>query len=249
MVAQAPKYTIKEIKELLRSGNEEKVVSFLENKIMNLLKDVDASCIADLDEKYGASYKLSYKPIIEHFEYLKKQDPCNEKWLIHGASLVYSWMPTILRLRAEHKCEAIRSMKNIKKRSKELEQKLLDEHCSQIVSEIAPVCEIALLRDCINNSIRGTSKFLHFSYRKTFPIWDSRVAKALHEGESSKAIETIFTSSTKNTDIKYYVAYTEAVHNIRKKKKMCIREIEKILFLIGGMDEDEDEDEDDNKTN
>ena len=233
MAPQTPKYTITEIKELLRNGNDGKVISFLESRIMKLLKDENATYTAKQDEEYGASYKLSYKPIIKHFKYLKKQDPCNEKWLIHGASLVYSWMPTILNLRAEHTNEAICSMKNIKKRSKELEQKLLGEHCSQIVSEIAPVCEIALLRNCINNSIRGASKFLHFSYPKTFPILDSRVAKAVHEDECREAIETIFTPNKEDTDIKYYVAYTEAVHKIRKKKKMCIRAIEKTLFIIG----------------
>ena len=257
MAPQTPKYTITEIKELLRNGNDGEVICCLYRRIKSTFKNninlkIDNILSTENKRKQYCSYEESYVPIYEHFQPLIDQntDTATKKWLIHGASLVYSWMPTALILHTNQKNEAICSLKNIKENKtraekiKNMKKMLLDKDCSSIVNAILP------LRNCINNSIRGTSKFLHFSFPEVFPIWDSRVAKAVHEGECPKVIGTIFTSSMKNTDIKYYVAYAKAVHKVCKdgdlpsplntmcllKNKKDIRKIEHALFLIGGKD-------------
>ena len=256
MVAQAQKYTIANIKTDLRNGNGGEVICCLYRRIKSTFKNninlkIDNILSTENKRKQYCSYEESYVPIYEHFQSLIDQDTdtATKKWLIHGASLVYSWMPTALILHTNKKNEAICSLKKIKENKtraekiKNMKKMLLDKDCSSIVNAILP------LRNCINNSIRGTSKFLHFSFPEVFPIWDSRVAKALHEGESPKTIETIFTPDMKNTDIKYYVAYAKAVHkvcgdaNLMKeldaipllKKMESIRKIEHALFLIGHM--------------
>ena len=253
MAPQAQQCTIKDIKKYLGNGNDDAAIDLIYCRIKNVfetnnnLKARDIFATRNQVKQYR-SYEESYKPIVENFECLIKQNPCNEKWLILGASLVYSWMPTIFTLyKRRKKIDVLCSLQNIKNNSKNVKKELADKHCSQIVSEIASICEIASLRNCINNSIRGTSKFLHFSCPKVFPIWDKRVAKAVYECEYREAIFTA--DKQHNKDISHYVAYAKAVHKVYEdgdlppplntmcllKNKKGIRKIEHALFLIGGM--------------
>ena len=90
----------------------------------------------------------------------------------------------------------------------------------------------------------GTSKFLHFTFPETFPIWDSRVEKATrYENGIYKNKNDYRTRNINN-----YIAYCIAVHDIIKNDKEFlkklfddkdhiltdIRKIEYALFLIGG---------------
>ena len=225
-----PECTAKRIRDAL----DENAIALLKKIIEDIEKNKDTCDVTEEIKRYR-SYIESYKPIAEVFECLIEQDD-DKKWLIGGASLVYSWMPTALILHICHKDKAICSLKEIKKRLQNLEQEPLDKICSQISNEIA------LLRNCINNSISGTSKFLHFSFPEVFPIWDSRVARAL------KYTVAIFKAGENDNDIRQYLAYVKAVNEVCNDKTLLkkldkipllkkmepIRKIEHALFLIGG---------------
>ena len=236
-----PECTAKRIKDAL----DKNAISFLKNDIRDILKGKDDKATTRNVKRY-CSYKESYKPITEVFECLIEQDD-DKKWLIGGTSLVYSWMPTILILHICHMDKAICSLNGIQEdktraeKIKSLKKMLLDKDCSCIVDVIAP------LRNFINNSIVGPSKFLHFSFPEVFPIWDSLVANAVYECEYSGSIFTA--SKQSNKDIRHYIAYVKAVNEVCKdkvlmkkldaipllKKMEPIRRIEHALFLIGHM--------------
>jgi hypothetical protein len=42
------------------------------------------------------------------------------------------------------------------------------------------------MKECINNSIVGTSKFLHFVNPENYPIWDSRVYSSITGKKNSQ---------------------------------------------------------------
>ena len=214
--------------------NDDKSIAFLGKDIEDILKGKSAKITKNNVALYH-SYNFSYVPIVEYYHCLYKQDDV-KKWLIGGASLVYSWMPTSLTLHPCYENKAMRSLEKMKEHQD-------GNHISKL---------IAPLRSFINNSIRGTSKFLHFSFPEVFPIWDSRVARAL------KYTDAIFNAGENNNDIRQYLAYVKAVNevcnnkvllkeldkihllkkmeSIRKIEQMeAIRKIEHALFLIGYM--------------
>ena len=84
----------------------------------------------------------------------------------------------------------------------------------------------------------GTSKFLHFTFPETFPIWDSRVEKATrYENGIYKNKNDYRTRNINN-----YIAYWIAVHDIIKNDKAfvitdlfsqtSISKAEKVLVII-----------------
>ena len=178
-----------------------KKCAILKNRIKYIQENKN-KCDAKEDVKRYRSYIESYGHIREHFQYLIKQNTDTEKWLISGASLAYSWMPRSLILHICHKDKAKCSLIKLKENQENLKTKLLNEECNHLKNIIIP------LRDLINNSIRGTSKFLHFSFPDVFPIWDSRVANALDYPD------TIFNAGKNNNDIRQYLAYARAVHGV-----------------------------------
>ncbi len=98
---------------------------------------------------------LSYDEFIKYFEKLEKIDDHN---FIIGASFSYSWMPTILKnLNPSEISECVKILNRVKKGAK-IELK-----------------DIETLQKCINNSVIGASKLLHFVNPEIYPILDSRV--------------------------------------------------------------------------
>ena len=109
-------------------------------------------------------------------------------------------------------------------------------------------CHINTLTSFINNSIVGTSKFLHFSFPDHFPIWDSRVEKATRF-DVKNPTSPLNKSNHRTKKVDNYIAYCKAVYDVRKdtsflkdldiklgkiKKFTPIRKIENALFIIGG---------------
>jgi hypothetical protein len=96
----------------------------------------------------------SYRVFIQYF-----RQPLSEDGILAGAYMVYGWMPTMLRLKGP--VDAV--------------FKLVEAGRTGRVTE-------ALLTDCsktLNNSLVGTTKLLHFVSPDLYPIWDSRVYRAL----------------------------------------------------------------------
>lgn len=87
-----------------------------------------------------------------------------------GAYAVYGWMPTIL--------DRWPASDNTLLELGELARFARGRDYTAVRARIAPGLKekLAVYR-ALNNSIVGTSKFLHFAAPSIFPIWDSRVAR------------------------------------------------------------------------
>ena len=201
-----------------------------------------------------STYDFSYKYLLEIFKDLTTKGDLKQ-WLIGGSSIIYSWMPTILHFSKD-------SDKNEKKVNTHLEKCI--EALKFIKKEIAgdfvkllnnpefytkdKECHINTLTSFINNSIVGTSKFLHFSFPDHFPIWDSRVEKATRF-DVKNPTSPLNKSNHRTKKVDNYIAYCKAVYDVRKdtnflndldiklgktKKFKPIRKIENALFIIGG---------------
>ena len=203
------------------------------------------------------SYDFSYEKLLKIFENLKsdqKDKQALENWLIGGSSIIYSWMPTILNFSKgsdddekanTHLKECIKALKFIKKEIAGDFVKLLNNPEFYTKDK---ECHINTLTSFINNSIVGTSKFLHFSFPEHFPIWDSRVEKATRF-DVKNPTSPLNKSNHRTKEVDNYIAYCKAVYDVRKdtnflndldiklgktKKFKPIRKIENALFIIGG---------------
>ena len=189
-----------------------------------------------LESQKPSIYDYAYEPILKHFKWISQQDV--KKWLPCGAHQAYTWMPKRAKLELYDGCRdcALSSLREIKN----CKGKYFDREDESIIKQLKS------LKDFINHSIVGTSKFLHFSYPTVFPIWDSRVKKAF-----SKEPKTREPTRTTNSAIRHYMEYARSVHEICADykdlvksldvipvlaKKKPLRKVEQALFLIGGMD-------------
>lgn len=110
------------------------------------------------------NYLKTYPYFISYFKNLKE---LNEENIIIGISLVYSWMPTILKKLDLEKTKDATTILN-KARTEE-----------RITQE-----ELELLISTFNNSLVGSSKLLHFINPNKYAIWDSKVYRALYENKT-----------------------------------------------------------------
>jgi hypothetical protein len=97
----------------------------------------------------------SYQLFINYF----REDELSHDKILSGAYMVYGWMPTMLRLKGPR--ESVVELAHAGK-----------------LGTVSP----QLLEQCaktLNNSLVGTTKLLHFISPDKYPIWDSRVYRAL----------------------------------------------------------------------
>lgn len=101
---------------------------------------------------------FSYKLFFDYFSI-----PRSHSEIYLGAYMVYGWMPTMLRLKgpAEY---------------------ILWLHDRALEKKLSPQL-LSLYSKAINNSIVGSSKFVHFVNPHYYPIWDSRVYRTLFSKE------------------------------------------------------------------
>ena len=204
-----------------------------------------------------STYDFSYKYLLEIFKDLTTKGDLKQ-WLIGGSSIIYSWMPTILNFSKgsdddekanTHLKECIKALKFIKKEIAGDFVKLLNNPEFYTKDK---ECHINTLTSFINNSIVGTSKFLHFSFPDKFPIWDSRVERAtrfIKKDGKPELIKDVKKNDYQTKKVDNYISYCKAVYDVRKdtnflndldiklgktKKFKPIRKIENALFIIGG---------------
>lgn len=135
------------------------------------------------------SYLTVYPFFVQYFFSLQKIEIDN---LIIGAHSVYSWMPTILRnLRLDHS-EKVLEILNQVKINKEISEKDLLE-----------------LRSCVNNSLVGVSKLLHFINPEKYPIWDTHICTYLYHNSARSFVN----------NPRQYLEYTQYINSL-------IRELE-----------------------
>ena len=226
----------------------------------NIKKIIEDNDFNSASAETFSTYDFSYKYLLEIFKDLTTKGDLKQ-WLIGGSSIIYSWMPTILHFSKD-------SDKNEKKVNTHLEKCI--EALKFIKKEIAgdfvkllnnpefytkdKECHINTLTSFINNSIVGTSKFLHFSFPEHFPIWDSRVERAtrfIKKDGKPELIKDVKKNDYQTNKVDNYIAYCKAVNELiskypaflkdidgkldgGKKETTPIRKIENALFIIGG---------------
>ena len=221
---------------------------------------------SDDSNKHYNKYDYTYNYLLPMFKEMResKEKERNKKWIICGSSLVYSWMPTILNISKQYDSEkdkdnnkkskekhldrCVEILENIKKKINENEYDFFSNY-DDLKKDLKRIDKSKPKQDnddsltsFINNSIVGTSKFLHFSFPEYFPIWDSRVERAT-QFDKENGMPNISNQRTNNVD--RYIAYCKSINEIISikdyellkdlKKPEKTRKIESILFYVGGL--------------
>ena len=121
--------------------------------LRSLLRDVSRITIDGAE-----STSLSYPEFVRYFQ---DAGTLSKHHLIIGASLAYSWMPTILDFRHSDLDGGVRILEK-----------------ARAGADLDAV-ELLLMASIVNNSVVGASKLLHFVAPQRFAVWDSRVATYL----------------------------------------------------------------------
>lgn len=100
------------------------------------------------------SYLETYPEFIQYFRNI---DRIERHHLIISSHFIYGWMPTILNIDLKSINEVLRLLNEVKS------------------GKLLTVEELMILKKCINNSLVGLSKLLHFINPRSYAIWDSRI--------------------------------------------------------------------------
>lgn len=147
------------------------------NKIIDSL-EFHLSKMNRFDDTY---YFDSYFEFLKYFE---KLDTIDYHSLVISSHFTYGWMPTIINLDGNYTTESIHILNKIKNNN-EMNN---DEY-------------LTLVR-CINNSIVGVSKLLHFIQPKQYPIFDSRIKNYF---KSNGLLHSVYKhTNSKEKDIQQY---------------------------------------------
>jgi len=123
-------------------------MNFEDLTINRLLKDEEQFSVSN------RSYILSYPEFLKYFESIELIE---KHHLIVSAHFVYGWMPTIINIDFTD-IETVLSLLNRVRSGYELG-----------IDDFLP------LKTCVNNSMVGLSKLLHFINPSDYAIWDSNI--------------------------------------------------------------------------
>jgi hypothetical protein len=146
----------------------------------NLNRDAEGFSIIAND-----SYLESYPEFIAYFRNIKIIE---KHHLIISSHFVYGWMPTILTLETTELDKILMLLNSVKK----------GHHLG--------IEEIKVLKHCVNNSMVGLSKLLHFINPMDYAIWDSRIYRYITGAKSQHSI-----AKPEN-----YLAYLDQLREIEK---------------------------------
>ncbi|UAM99582.1 hypothetical protein K8354_07200 [Polaribacter litorisediminis] len=131
-------------------------------KFENIIEDAKSFIVTEND-----SYSETYPEFLKYFE---KIEMIEKHHLIISSHFAYGWMPTIINLDTTRIDKVLFLLNAVKSGH------LLDKD------------EILIIKNCINNSLVGTSKLLHFIKPENYAIWDSRIFRYLTEKKSDYGI-------------------------------------------------------------
>ena len=109
-------------------------------------------------------YLRAYPYLIEYFSDLHEIGPSE---VVRAAHMAYGWMPTILKMHWDIADEHLHAVAQTLTRARS--------------GEDVTAAEMNLMASVVNNSLVGASKLLHFAAPESYPIWDSRVYRFVHE--------------------------------------------------------------------
>jgi len=160
-------------------------------KFENIRKDAENFIITEND-----SYIETYPEFLKYFENIEM---IKKHHLIISSHFTYGWMPTIIHLDTAEIGKVLFLLNAVKSGH------LLDKD------------EINIIKRCVNNSLVGTSKLLHFIRPENYAIWDSRIFRYLTEQKSDYGIG----------NPEYYLEYMNGIKRISENANY-----EKIHSLI-----------------
>lgn len=147
-----------------------------------ILNDSKSFALFDND-----SYISTYP---EFLNYFKKISDIERHHLVISSHFVYGWMPTIINLNMTNADQVILLLNAAKSGH------LLNEQ------------ELETIKKCVNNSMVGASKLLHFINPENYAIWDSRIFRYATGKKSQYGINKP----------KAYVDYLEKLKEITQHK-------------------------------
>jgi predicted AAA+ superfamily ATPase len=165
----------------------------------NLSLDMESFSITEHD-----SYLNTYQEFITYFKNIE----CIEKHhLVIASHFVYGWMPTVIQLKTKELKEVLTTLNAVK--------------AGQLIS----LAELERIKFCINNSMVGASKLLHFISPKVYAIWDSRIFRYLTGKKSQYGIE-------KPENYLEYLRRLNEIANKDEYKKLHAKIQDKFLYEI-----------------
>lgn len=140
----------------------------------------DLEMLTEKESLINTSYLLSYNYFVDYF---KKLAFVEEEHVAIAAHFVYGWMPTILTLDYSKMGEVAASLNKIKN------------------NEVLSFTELETVKACVNNSLVGASKLLHFVSPNRYSIWDSNIFRYFSDKRSTYGIDKV----------EHYLQYLEAL--------------------------------------
>lgn len=134
----------------------------------NLTFEKLLSDASTFDVDPNESYILTYPEFLNYFKRIERLDKHN---LVIGSHFVYGWMPTIIELKLDNLYDSLDYLNKAKS------------------GELLNESELEHLKSCINNSMVGLSKLLHFINPNVYAIWDSRIFRYLTEKNTAYGID------------------------------------------------------------
>ena len=178
----------------------------------NLMRDADNFSVSDTD-----SYIEVYSEFLKYFESVNLIE---KHHLFISSHFVYGWMPTIIHLDTDPSL---------------ISQVLFYLNAAKS-GHILQIEEFEIVKSCINNSMVGLSKLLHFINPRDFAIWDSRILKYLTGNKSQYGIdkaENYLAYLQKLTEIIHHNDYADLhlmIEGQLKYKITPMRAIELLMF-------------------
>lgn len=175
---------------------------------------VELDALAQNKSIINNSYLISYQYFVDYF---KERNTIEKKDVIIGAHFVYGWMPTILHLDSA----------SIRKVTVLLNKVKRDESLSPQ--------ELGSIKSCINNSLVGTSKLLHFVNPNNYAIWDRNIMAYFSPRKTAYGIDKIEYYLQYLKELKFFAASRGFKQLKPKIETLCnpvsdLRAIEFILF-------------------
>ena len=156
------------------------LIPFTDTDINNIIDSLEYH-LSKIDRFEETYYFDSYFEFLKYFEELDKVDYHS---LVISSHFTYGWMPTIITLDRNYTTESIHILNKVKNNN-----------------EINNTEYLTLVK-CINNSIVGVSKLLHFIQPKQYPIFDSRIKNYF---KSNDLLHSVYKHTTsKEKDIQQY---------------------------------------------
>ena len=116
------------------------------------------------------SYKNAYPFFVQYFAGIEEITIDN---LVIAAHFVYGWMPTILTFEFAHIDKVLEALNKVKR------------------GNLLNSSEIVEIKACVNNSLVGTSKLLHFIKPDKYAIWDSNIYAYLKETKKHYGVDNV----------------------------------------------------------